>query len=134
MRNLLDSHGMIRSPSGCSEISSIRSFGGLGRGGSFLGIGLGGKIGGSTAIMNPEIQPSGQCYLGLALPIDLFKHLYGCEVEKKIEGNGVTNGITSDLGSSINKERFPVIAESELETVVEESSSKKGMFLFDLIF
>lgn len=80
---------MARSPSGCSELSSVRSFGTLpARGGSANW--LLNRRDGSSAIYadeEPNLHPSGQCYLGLTLPLDtdqlLLDPSFGKEDEKE---------------------------------------------------
>ncbi|KAG7156669.1 rapamycin-insensitive companion of mTOR-like [Homarus americanus] len=122
MRNLLDVRGMVRSPSGCSEVSSVRSAGvrGSGPGGS-SSRGLG-----SQALSSMTHHQSGQCFLGFALPLDLDLLLYDDLYNKNIqqqEGGDRANAISTSNGIS-GKDRFPAITESELETQSEENISR----------
>lgn len=119
MRDLLDVRGMVRSPSGCSEVSSVRSFGIRG-GGTGAGTGRGVSMSGLTH------HQSGQCYVGFALPLDLDLLLYDASSDKKShpEGVGMTVAITN---GTTGKDRFPAITESEFESLSEENSSgRKG--------
>nr|XP_027221348.1 rapamycin-insensitive companion of mTOR-like isoform X1 [Penaeus vannamei] len=115
MRDLLDVRGMVRSPSGCSEVSSVRSFGIRG-GGTGAGTGRGVSMSGLTH------HQSGQCYVGFALPLDLDLLLYDASSDKKShpEGVGMTVAITN---GTTGKDRFPAITESEFESLSEENSS-----------
>nr|UYO77161.1 rapamycin insensitive companion of mTOR [Penaeus japonicus] len=115
MRDLLDVRGMVRSPSGCSEVSSVRSFGIRG-GGTGAGTGRGVSMSGLTH------HQSGQCYVGFALPLDLDLLLYDASSDKKShpEGSGMSVAITN---GTTGKDRFPAITESEFESLSEENSS-----------
>nr|XP_053655508.1 LOW QUALITY PROTEIN: rapamycin-insensitive companion of mTOR-like [Cherax quadricarinatus] len=122
MRNLLDVQGMVRSPSGCSEVSSVRS-GGVRGGGlsSSAGRGLGSQLQSSVS----PVQ-SGQCYLGFALPLDLDLLLYDATADKNsqhAEVGGVN--VASTTNGTSGKDRFPAITESELETQSEDRSTKQ---------
>ncbi|XP_069163639.1 rapamycin-insensitive companion of mTOR-like isoform X1 [Procambarus clarkii] len=122
MRNLLDVQGMVRSPSGCSEVSSVRSAGVRGSGlGSSIGRGLG-----SVPLSGVIHDECGQCYLGFALPLDLDLLLYDATSDKKSQHqNGGNANMSSMSNGTSGKDRFPVITESELETQSEEKTMKR---------
>ena len=110
---------MVRSPSGCSEVSSIRS--GVRGAGMSSGVHRGF---GSFAIAGTSAHQSGQCYLGLALPLDLDNLLYDAIMDKKQSQQEAGVGLLTN-GSSA-KDRFPAITESEeLEAVTEENASNR---------
>lgn len=123
MPNLLDVQGLVRSPSGCSEVSSVRS--------GVRGIGLG-PSSSSRALgsYNPTVATqhrAGQCYIGFALPLDLDLLLYDLSMDKRA-GQGEAGGSAATVNASNNtpgKDRFPAITESELETQSEEDPDKK---------
>ncbi|XP_064086614.1 rapamycin-insensitive companion of mTOR-like [Macrobrachium nipponense] len=119
--NYAESRGMVRSPSGCSEVSSIRS--------GVRGVGFGGGMSrgfGSLALGGISTHQSGQCYLGLSLPLDLDLLLYDAVTDKSntSHDNGVV--LTANYSNgTLAKDRFPAITESELEAISEENSSNK---------
>ncbi|XP_050686343.1 rapamycin-insensitive companion of mTOR-like isoform X3 [Eriocheir sinensis] len=123
MPNLLEVQGLVRSPSGCSEVSSVRS--------GVRGIGLG-PSSSSRALgsYNPSgamLHHAGQCYIGFALPLDLDLLLYDASMDKKAgqgEGGG-SAAATTAANSTPGKDRFPAITESELETQSEEDPDKR---------
>lgn len=123
MPNLLEVQGLVRSPSGCSEVSSVRS--------GVRGVGLG-PSSSSRALgsYNPSgamLHHAGQCYIGFALPLDLDLLLYDASMDKKAgqgEGGG-SAAATSANNNTPGKDRFPAITESELETQSEEDPDKR---------
>ncbi|CAL4062242.1 unnamed protein product, partial [Meganyctiphanes norvegica] len=119
---LIENRSMIRSPSGCSEVSSVRSFGG-GRGSSNLAA-L--RLGHGNPAVGYPTSDSGQCYLGFALPLDLDLVLYDASQDKQIpKTEGSTSASCNGHSNNGAKDRLDQIAESEMETVVEELDSKK---------
>lgn len=116
---------MVRSPSGCSEVSSVRS-GVRGSGaGMVSGAGGGSRALGGASYGAPALHQSGSCYLGLALPLDLDLLLYDPTMDKAaLQEVGGTNSATYANGSS-GKDRFPAISESELETQSEDKFISK---------
>ncbi|KAK8396470.1 hypothetical protein O3P69_005488 [Scylla paramamosain] len=119
MSNLLDVQGLVRSPSGCSEVSSVRS--------GVRGIGLGpsssSRALGSYNLIGATQHQAGQCYIGFALPLDLDLLLYDASLDKNV-GQGEA-GQMAATGNTPGKDRFPAITESELETQSEEDPEKK---------
>ncbi|MPC24652.1 Rapamycin-insensitive companion of mTOR [Portunus trituberculatus] len=118
MSNLLDVQGLVRSPSGCSEVSSVRS--------GVRGIGLGpsssSRALGSYNLIGATQHQAGQCYIGFALPLDLDLLLYDASMDKNVgQGEAGQTAATNTPG----KDRFPAITESELETQSEEDPDKK---------
>lgn len=116
---------MVRSPSGCSEVSSVRS-GVRGSGAGLVsGAGGGSRALGGVSYGAPVQHQSGSCYLGLALPLDLDLLLYDSTMDKAtLQEAGGTVSATYANGSS-GKDRFPAISESELETQSEEKLISK---------
>ncbi|XP_071552296.1 rapamycin-insensitive companion of mTOR isoform X2 [Panulirus ornatus] len=118
MHNFLDVRGMVRSPSGCSEVSSVRSIGIRGSGLGSSSRGLGGQ-----ALCGITQHQSGQCFLGCALPLDLDLLLYDATVDRRThQQEGGSANITSATNGISGRDRFPAITESELETQFEEST------------
>lgn len=123
MPNLLEVQGLVRSPSGCSEVSSVRS--------GVRGVGLG-PSSSSRALgsYNPSgamQHQAGQCYIGFALPLDLDLLLYDASMDKNAgQGEGGGSSTAATLSNNTpGKDRFPAITESELETQSEEDPDKK---------
>ena len=121
MSNLLEVQGLVRSPSGCSEVSSVRS--------GIRGIGLG-PSSSSRALgsYNPSAatqHQSGQCYIGFALPLDLDLLLYDASVDKKAGQADAGQTTATASNNTPGKDRFPAITESELETQSEDDPDKK---------
>lgn len=121
MSNLLDVQGLVRSPSGCSEVSSVRS--------GVRGIGLGpsssSRALGSYNLIGATQHQAGQCYIGFALPLDLDLLLYDASMDKNGGQGDAGQTAVNATNNTPGKDRFPAITESELETQSEEDPDKK---------